>query len=298
MKPCCFLLLSLAGALAAQSIDVYSEFQRVDPYGEIVAADRSAEPREILSPALVRNAWASFHVAVHSPVNDSYLLYVATNPLDACRVALYKEHFVKTPSGWIPDRLTELHRLPDYGFMPDPDDGVPGQNTRVYLLALWIPPDSQVGRFRLEIQLKTGVWTVQPMELRVFEARVPELPAAAGQLSLPPIESPADAAAAGPLADYLAGRPLRAESEPSTVRAIIRRDAIQDLALARQVTTTEALRDLWAAFACPRVLGAEWWLRLRDSVFASGQKSHRGVAEDRRKAMRFLSVLRSSASLR
>jgi len=277
-------LLALSGGLAAQSIDVYSEFQRVGPYGEIVAADRSAEPREILSPALARNAWASFHVAVHAPANDSYLLYVATNPLDACRVALYKEHFAKTAAGWIPDRLTELHRLPDYGFMPDPDDGVPGQNTRVYLLDLWIPPNSQVGRFRLEIQLKTGVWTVRPMELRVFETRVPDLPDAAGEKRppLPPLESPADAAVAGPLADYLANRALHTEPPPTTVRGVIRRDAIQDLALARQVTSPEKLRDLWAAFACSRVLGAEWWLRLRDSVFMRNAPSHRGVAEVRR----------------
>ena len=110
------LLLVMAGTLAAQSIDIYSELSRVDPFGEIVPADRGGAPREILSPAVARNAWASFHVVISAPPKTTYLLYVVTNPLNACRVALYKEHFEKTLAGWVPDRLTELTRLPDFGW--------------------------------------------------------------------------------------------------------------------------------------------------------------------------------------
>lgn len=258
-----------AAGLSAQGIDIYSEFQRVGPYGDIVAPDRAPQPREILSPGVARNAWASFHVAVHMPLNDSYLLYVSTNPLDACSVSMYKEHFVKTAHGWLPDRLTELHRLPDYGFMPDPDDGVPEQTTRVYLLDLWIPPDAPVGRFRLEVQLKAGFWVVRPMEVRVLAARVPGLEAPRDAPALPPVESPADAGAAGPFADFLMGAPARSCLPPGTVRAIIRRNAMQDMALAARVTTPAALRNQWASLAFPRVLGAEWWLRVRDSLYAA-----------------------------
>ena len=265
------LLLLANSGLSGQGVDVYSEFQRVDPYGEIVASDRAPRPREILSPGVARNAWASFHVAVHMPANDSYLLYVATNPLDACRVTLYKEHFVKSPQGWVPDRLTELHHLPDYGFMPDPDDGVPEQNTRVYLLDLWIPPGAPVGRFRLEVQLKAGFWVVRPMEVRVLPARVPDLGATTIAPVLPPLDSPADAAAAGPLADYLSGMPAASYAPPATVGAVIRRNAIQDLALAGHVTTPEALRNQWTSFSFPRAMGAEWWLRVRDSIYAAAK---------------------------
>lgn len=263
------ILLVAATGLSGQGVDIYSEFERVGPYGEIVAADRAPLPREILSPGVARNAWASFHVAVRMPVHDSYLLYVATNPLDACRVVLYKEHFVKTSDGWAPDRLTELRRLPDYGFMPDPDDGVPEQNTRVYLLDLWIPPDAPVGRFRLEVQLKAGYWVVRPMEMRVLASRVPDLAITPEAPPLPPVESSADASVAGPFAEYLSGSPARAYAAPATVRGIIRRNAAQDMALARQAATPEALRDRWVSFALPRSLGAEWWLRIRDSVYAA-----------------------------
>jgi hypothetical protein len=250
-----FLLLA-APALFAQSVDIYSEFQRPDPYGGIVAPDRSPAPREILSPGVARNGWASFHVAVRVPPNTSYLLYVMTNPVNACRVDMYKEHFVRTAAGWIPDRLTALQRLPDYGFMPDPDDGVPEQNTRVYLLDLWIPPDSGVGRFRLEVQLKTGTWEIRPMELRVLAKKIPDIKDAGGDPILPPVDSPIDFAAAGP--------PAHACGPLTTVRAIVCRNASQDASLA----TPELLRSWWWTFNMPRVLGAEWRLRMRDLLYA------------------------------
>ena len=90
------------------------------------------------------------------PPKESYFLYVLPNPVTACRVSVYREHFVKTTAGWIPDRLTELQRLPDFGVMPDPDDGIEGQTTRAYLVDLWLPPNADVARFRLEVQLKVG----------------------------------------------------------------------------------------------------------------------------------------------
>src|SRR5271165_1941302 len=96
-KGACLVFAAWAAMLArGQSVDIYPEFRRGDPFGGVVPADRVIEPREILSPALARNAYASFHIAISVPPKESYLLYVATNPLTACRVALYKEHFVKT----------------------------------------------------------------------------------------------------------------------------------------------------------------------------------------------------------
>jgi hypothetical protein len=271
------LLLLMAGALGAQSVDIYSEFSRVDPFGAVVPADRGAPPREILSPAVARNAWASFHVVISAPPKTTYLLYVATNPLDACRVAMYKEHFEKTPEGWVPDRLSELKRLPDFGVMPDPDDGVDGQTTRAYLLDLWIPPNTPVARFRLEVQLKVGYWVVRPMEVRVIAPRVPDLREAAGPAPLPPVSSGADMAALVALRDG----DLRSYPAPETVRAVIRRNAIEDVALASRLdpaaVTPDALRARAAALMLsgglrPRAAGAEWYLRLRGWIYAQAQR--------------------------
>ena len=265
------IALVTAAPSAAQTVEIYSELQRPDPFGGIVTVDRAWQPREILSPAVARNGFASFHVAVTAPPKESYLLYVVPNPITACRVALYREHFVKTRSGWIPDRLTEVERLPDFGAMPDPVDGVEEQNTRVYLLDLWLPPNADVARFRLEVQLKVADWTVRPMEVRVIAARVPEIPAGPDR-PLPEIEQGADAAAAGALMDYLAGRPLAMPPPGLTTRGILRRNAIQDIALAldapemaRRVVELFRVNSTFAR----RPLGSEWWLRIRDYLFST-----------------------------
>jgi hypothetical protein len=182
---------------------------------------------------------------------------------------MYKEHFVNTRSGWIPDRLTELQRLPDFGVMPDPDDGIDGQTTRVYLLDIWLPPNADVSRFRLEVQLKAANWTVRPMEIRVMPGRVPNLPAGPDR-PLPDIELGADAPAAGVLADYLSGAPLTMTAPGLSLRGILRRNAMQDLALSadRAALAGRALElfRVNTAFQ-PRVWGAEWWLRMRDWLF-------------------------------
>ena len=266
------VLILMATALGAQSLEIYSEFQRVDPLGSIVAIDRAEQPREILSPAVARNGYASFHVVVSVPPKTNYLLYVVTNPLDACRVTLYKEHFVKTGGGWIPDALAEVNRLPDFGAMPDPDEDIPGQNTRVYLLDVWIPPDADPGRFRLEAQLKVGYWIVRPMEVRVIPARVPDGSGGRGPgraATLPRVEEGADAAAAAVLNDRISGTLSPAPAEPLTVREIIRRNAIQDMALAG---SPEALEKLRKGLPNRKTLGAEWYLRIRDLVYSEAQR--------------------------
>ena len=48
-------------------LEIYSEFQRVDPFGRIISNDRAQRPREILSPAIPRNGFASFHIVVTAP---------------------------------------------------------------------------------------------------------------------------------------------------------------------------------------------------------------------------------------
>jgi hypothetical protein len=225
-------------------------------------------PREILSPAVARNGYASFHIAVSIPPKESYFLYVVTNPLEACRVALYKEHFVQTKAGWIPDRLTEIHRLPDYGVMPDPDDGVEGQNTRVYLLDLWVPPNADIRRFRVEVQLKVADWTISPMEVRTMRALYPNIPAATEPVSLPPIEAGADAAVAGLLGRHGV---LTVDAQPTTLRSIFYRNAVQDMKLASTIypnTIIERAAQLMLAnfSVIPRLSGAEWYLRIRDHL--------------------------------
>ena len=261
--------------LPAQSLDLYSEFQRVDPFGNIVAQDRAETPREILSPAVPRNGFVSFHVVVSVPPRVSYFLYVVTNPVNACRVALYREHFTKTKDGWVPDALAEVHRLPDFGVVPDPDEHIPEQTARLYLLDVWIPPDADVARFRLEVQLKVGYFIVRPLEIRVTPTVVPAISKTVETASLPPLEQSADAAAAAPLAAYIAGKTEPPEAHPLTVRGIIRRNAIQDMAVAATLDRGRAGPDAIEKRrkeVMTKSSAAEWYLRIRDLLYREAQK--------------------------
>jgi hypothetical protein len=257
-------------ATVLPDVEIYSEFQRIDPYGNVVGVDKGERPREIISPAVPRNAHVSFHVAVTVPRGQNYFLFVVPNPLDACGVEMYREHFTQTAHGWVPDALIELHSLPDFGFMPDPDQNIPGQNTRVYLLDLWIPPTARPPGFRIEVQMKMGYFYVRPMEIRVIPVNVPNVPEAGerSKASLAGIESGADAAAIGVLKEYISGRISYRGGKSATVRDVIRRDAVQDVMLGRSLgsgkTDPSAIKRFWKSL--PAVPGAEGYLRIRDYI--------------------------------
>jgi hypothetical protein len=159
--------------------------------------------------------------------------------------------------------------------MPDPDQDIEGQTTRLYLLDLWIPPDADVDRFRLEVQVKVADWIIRPMEVRVLPARVPDIPAAPQGAApvLPPVEAGADRATIAAIADHLAGVPPRALGKPATLREVIRRNAVQDMALGRTLQPWGAgpeglVRNVATLWLFPRILGSEWYLRVRDYVNA------------------------------
>ena len=230
----------------------------------MVAPDRALLPREILSPAVGRNGHATFHVAVSVPQGQNYLLYVVTNPIDACRVSMYREHFIKTAQGWIPDKLVELTRLPEFGVVPDPDEQIEGQTTRLYLLDIWIPPDAHPGRFRLEVQLKMGDWTIRPLEVRVGQALYPDLPAKPGAVRLPAPDAAADAFALLALRESAPAPPDKT-CAPSSIATGFRMWPL-DRSLEGNLLT-RAL-NLWRfnSMFTPRPWGAEWYLKLRDSL--------------------------------
>ena len=263
------LLLGLMAAaqLASQTLEVHSEFLRVNPQGEILSVDATPKPREILAPAIVRNAFASFHIVVRSPRPVSYFLLAGANPPDILRTAIYKEQFVKRGEDWIPDAL-QLLRPPNFEAIPDADSAIPGQTACAYLLDVWVPPEAPAGRVRLEVQVKIGEWIIYPMEVRVLPARVP---AHAGIGSaLPAIEQRADEAAMAPLLGYMDGRvkPARraAGAIPVTLREVVRRNAEQDMALARSLDSATLLPALKEKLK-PAAMGGEWYLSIRDLIY-------------------------------
>jgi hypothetical protein len=272
-----FLLLIHAAPLAAQSLRIYSEFQRIDPFGQIVSIDRSEHPREILSPALARNAHAAFHVAITLPENTSYFLYVGSNPGNIIETHLYKEDFTRDGDQWIPDALTPL-RSPYFGVIPDAAAGIPGQTTRCYLLDIWVPGDAPVQRVRVEVLMKIGIWYVAPMEVRIVEALVPphSEPSAITSPRLPGLDERVDLPAMDCVARFLLGGTQTWTGGTTNIRDVIRRDAEQDMAIARRYSpipqplwflAEDGILEWWMRTPAFNWSGAEWYLRVRDWIY-------------------------------
>ena len=225
----------VAFLLQAQDLDLklYSEFQRVQPDGSIVKADRADVPQEIISPALIRNGFTTFHVAVTGRPRILYWLAIQTNPANVFRIRVYRE---ENGASGIPDRLVEeVKSLYFLGVMPDlPIE----RTTQVYLIDVWTPRDTPVDRVRFEVLVKTGEWVVAPMEVRVIAARVPDFSDKGCCGTLPEPARPADAAAWPVLVAALAGGTSPLPAMPGTVRSVILRNAMQDAAIVQSFDAT------------------------------------------------------------
>ncbi|MGD1093218.1 MAG: hypothetical protein ABSB35_14660 [Bryobacteraceae bacterium] len=228
-----FALLVGASALIAQPVRVFSEFAQIDSSGEVRAP---AEPREILSPALARNAFTSFQVVVQVAKGTQYRLFISQNPENAVRLAVFRE------AG---DRLEPIE-LP-----------YSGETTQSFWLDVWTDRNAPVRRIKIEPQLRVNDdWVVYPIEARVMEATVPDGPWPEGSAS-----------PAAVMRAYVCGTKI--ESGPAARLSMSRlrfRNAQQDVGLAPK-SPKQALRDLIGGCDAPLSEDAEWYLRVRDYLF-------------------------------
>ncbi len=230
MKTALFLLL--IPAAWPQPLRVYSEFAQIDGRGRVTAP---AEPREILSPAVVRNGFTSFQVVVDVPAGTSYQLYIAQNPENAVEVTLYRE------SG---DRLEPVSQP------------VSGTATQVFWMDVWTARDAPVQRIKLEPQLHVNNdWVIYPMEARVTEAVVPDGKRSEGSI-----------AATEVMRAYLCKPIDVAASSMVSAPSLRFRNAQQDVSLARMASNAE-LQKLFGACDAPASPDPEWYLRIRDYLF-------------------------------
>ena len=156
-----WLTAAFPGVLAAQTLEArfLSEFRRVGADGEIVASDAAGTPREIISPAIIRNGYTSFHLVVKGPPSVNFMLYIASNPDRVLRPALYRVSDN--------DRLEAVKGLSVSGKFNERGVGV-------YWLDLWTPGPAPVRRIRVEAQLNVGRdFVISPLELRVQPGTVP-----------------------------------------------------------------------------------------------------------------------------
>jgi hypothetical protein len=271
------MLLALALVLTAiaqaqPSVQIYSEFRRVDPSGRILKQDQGGTPREILSPGMVRNAYHTYRVVIDPPKDKWYTLHISQNPDDAVSITLYRELPVSAGSPYL-DRLQKV-KLPVQG---------KGAGRESYLLDVWVPGLAPSRRIRLEAQLNDGTgWIIAPMEVRILAGIAPQLKPVSA--SLPSIEMPSDTAARQALREYVCDVKPQGAPPRHTVRDLIRRNAMQDVAIARSLQVSWGREPLRAAIVkaagggddvaawcsqSPQTspLGPEWYLRVRDFLY-------------------------------
>lgn len=237
------LLLGIAtGCVSAQSVQVYSEFAQLNDAGEVVAPEN---PREILSPAVARNAFTSFQLAIQVPRGAKFVVYIGQNPDNAAKVTLYRRAGGKLEPVVVPYE---------------------GVSSQVLWVDVWVDGNAPVRRVKIEPQVGIdGEWVTYPMEVRVSEAVVAGTPPP-GQAIAEPFEVTRAFLCGGeprpPRGKILAGAELRF------------RNAQQDAALAgaSSAALRDKLKEAMGGCSAPAPADPEFYLRVRDVFFASPKK--------------------------
>lgn len=229
-----FLLGLAAASISAQSIQVYSEVAQLNDAGEVVAPEN---PREILSPAVARNAFSSFQLAIQVPSGVKFLVYIGQNPDNAAKVTLYRRSGGKLVPIVVPYE---------------------GVSSQVLWMDLWVDAGAAVRRVKIEPQVGiAGEWVTYPMEVRVSEATGRSDPAAR-QAIAEPFEV---------MRAFLCSGEPRAARGSSSIGAELRfRNARQDVALAAAapMAVREELKKAMGGCSAPAPADPEFYLRLRD----------------------------------
>jgi hypothetical protein len=226
------IMLLVATASLAQPLRVFSEFAEINAQGTVAAPE---SPREILSPAIVRNGFTSFQVVIQVPKGAPFTLHVGQNPADAVNVALYRE------SGEHLERVELPYQ---------------SASTQVLWMDLWVDREAPVRRIKVEPQLFIdGDWVVYPMEARVVAATVPE-----GDPNGAPLTW-MQQRFCGLIVDVGPSRRGPALLTAARFRA---RNAQQDVLLASRVAD-EDLNKLMGSCKIPA--DPEWYLRIRDYLW-------------------------------
>jgi hypothetical protein len=224
----------MCGLVCAQSVQVYSEFAQLNDAGEAVAPEN---PREILSPAVARNAFSSFQLAIQVPQGVKFLVYVGKNPDNAAKVTLYRR---------------------SRGKLEPVAEPYAGESSQVLWMDLWEDANAPVRRVKIEPQIGIdGNWLTYPMEVRVTEAVVADHSASA-RGTPEPFEV---------MRAFLCGGEPRPARGSNPMGAELRfRNARQDVGLA--AASSPALRDelkqAMGGCAATQPADPEFYLRLRD----------------------------------
>ncbi len=166
------LLLIWIGQCRAVELRALPEFFRPDPFGGIVASDRSgATWLEAVKITAARGSYVAFHLSAKVGGSQACRLSLRF-PLPA---DLYREwfHFNAPDGKYYPDALIPISA--PYQFqIPDAENHIPGQRSQGFWIDLWIPASAKAQVYQGAAELLSGAERkVIPIELSVLPAIVP-----------------------------------------------------------------------------------------------------------------------------
>jgi hypothetical protein len=240
-------LLAWCASGWAQTLSVYSDLAQIDPSGKVTAPE---DPREILSPAIVRNGFTSFQLVVEAPAETKWWLFVGQNPENSAKATMYRESGPESGNALLPVDL------------PYQSAG-----TQVLWMDLWTEGNAPVGRIKVEPEWNINDdWVTYPIEGRVMEARIPLAPA-----SLPAV----DREPAFLMRSSVCGSPASVSANSNTIAGpglslagLRLRNSQQDVRLLEaHATAKEDVKKLLGGCDAALPADPEWYLRIRDYLF-------------------------------
>ncbi len=175
-----------APGLHAQQVNLkaYPEFTRIDPFGQIVKADRVADGnpapythgQRSVSLEGARGGYVSFHLVAELKKNGSYMVDLQLAPEQSgLQIDVFREwfHFLESEKTYFPDALIPV-RFPYSSRLPEPDNRIHGQTAQAFWVDVWIPASARPGTYRGRATLKVGGRRATlAIELKVLSAVVP-----------------------------------------------------------------------------------------------------------------------------
>ncbi len=179
-----FLIATYNQALHAADLDALPEFLRSDPFGAIVAPDRSgadfasslygAKHQVVLTGC--RGGYVSFHLVVKPPSPSTYTLDVTIpDPTNKVQIDLFREwfHFTDSDKRYYPDALISVHTTYS-SRLPEPDNRIPKQTAQAFWVDVYVAPDTRLGIFSGTAKLKANSKiTTLPIQLTVLACVIP-----------------------------------------------------------------------------------------------------------------------------